>query len=278
MRKKFIILLLMSIFLIGAVSFISAADEIDDVVDVPDENAAVSSEDVAVETPSNENSVNVNEKVTLTISIDWKDNNSPNRPTSITVFVMDGNKKVETVVLSSNNNWSKTVELDKYDVNGNEINYSVSQDRIGSYNNPVISKNDNSFKITNELKEVLSSSSPQNTLKENNSDNGSADNQTQENTSDNNSTENKTVNNNTIINNTVNNNTIINKTIVKNNTSINNTTINNVLLKKPVHKDVPKKDSKDNKNNILRHAGNPILILLVAVIVAGVAYYFYNKR
>lgn len=268
----------MSIFLIGAVSFISAADEIDDVVDVPDENAAVSSEDVAVETPSNENSVNVNEKVTLTISIDWKDNNSPNRPTSITVFVMDGNKKVETVVLSSNNNWSKTVELDKYDVNGNEINYSVSQDRIGSYNNPVISKNDNSFKITNELKEVLSSSSPQNTLKENNSDNGSSDNQTQENTSDNNSTENKTVNNNTIINNTVNNNTIINKTIVKNNTSINNTTINNVLLKKPVHKDVPKKDSKDNKNNILRHAGNPILILLVAVIVAGVAYYFYNKR
>lgn len=274
MKKQFIILLVLSIFMIGAVSFISASDIDDDLVGSGADDVVDTSDDVVVQGTSS----NSNDKVNLTISMKWNDNNGPNRPSSVTVYVKNGDKQVESVVLSSANGWTKTVDVDKYDSSGKQISYSVSADKISMYNDPVVTKNGNSFVITNELKEVLSASNTNNVVKENNSSNTSnATNDTDSNKTDSNSTgtDNKTINNNTINNKTVNNVTINNKTI--NNTNVNNTTVNSVLIKKPPAKEV-KNDTDKQKKNPLKNTGNPILILVVVIIVIAVAYYFYSKR
>ena len=274
MKKQFIILLVLSIFMIGAVSFISASDIDDDLVGSGADDVVDTSDDVVVQGTSS----NSNDKVNLTISMKWNDNNGPNRPSSVTVYVKNGDKQVESVVLSSANGWTKTVAVDKYDSSGKQISYSVSADKISMYKDPVVTKNGNSFVITNELKEVLSASNTNNVVKENNSSNTSnATNDTDSNKTDSNSTgtDNKTINNNTINNKTVNNVTINNKTI--NNTNVNNTTVNSVLIKKPPAKEV-KNDTDKQKKNPLKNTGNPILILVVVIIVIAVAYYFYSKR
>lgn len=274
MKKQFIILLVLSIFMIGAVSFISASDIDDDLVGSGADDVVDTSDDVVVQGTSS----NSNDKVNLKISMKWNDNNGPNRPSSVTVYVKNGDKQVESVVLSSANGWTKTVDVDKYDSSGKQISYSVSADKISMYKDPVVTKNGNSFVITNELKEVLSASNTNNVVKENNSSNTSnATNDTDSNKTDSNSTgtDNKTINNNTINNKTVNNVTINNKTI--NNTNVNNTTVNSVLIKKPPAKEV-KNDTDKQKKNPLKNTGNPILILVVVIIVIAVAYYFYSKR
>ena len=253
MKKQFIILLVLSIFMIGAVSFISASDIDDDLVGSGADDVVDTSDDVVVQGTSS----NSNDKVNLTISMKWNDNNGPNRPSSVTVYVKNGDKQVESVVLSSANGWTKTVDVDKYDSSGKQISYSVSADKISMYKDPVVTKNGNSFVITNELKEVLSASNTNNVVKENNSSN----------------TSNAT--NDTDSNKTVNNVTINNKTI--NNTKVNNTTVNSVLIKKPPAKEV-KNDTDKQKKNPLKNTGNPILILVVVIIVIAVAYYFYSKR
>lgn len=262
MKKQFIILLVLSIFMIGAVSFISASDIDDDLV-------GSGAADVVVQGTSS----NSNDKVNLKISMKWNDNNGPNRPSSVTVYVKNGDKQVESVVLSSANGWTKTVDVDKYDSSGKQISYSVSADKISMYKDPVVTKNGNSFVITNELKEVLSASNTNNVVKENNSSNTSnATNDTDSNKTDSNSTgtDNKTINNKTVNNVTINNKTI-------NNTNVNNTTVNSVLIKKPPAKEV-KNDTDKQKKNPLKNTGNPILILVVVIIVIAVAYYFYSKR
>ena len=276
MKKQFIILFVMSIFLVGAVSFISASDIDDDVVDMGVDDVVDTSNDVVVQDTSGGGSSS--DKVKLTISMKWNDNNSPNRPSSVTVYVKNGDNLVESVVLSRDNGWTKTVDVSKYDSSGKQISYSVSADKISMYKDPVVTKNGNSFVITNELKEVLSASNTNNVVKENNSSNTSnATNDTDSNKTDSNSTgtDNKTINNNTINNKTVNNVTINNKTI--NNTNVNNTTVNSVLIKKPPAKEV-KNDTDKQKKNPLKNTGNPILILVVVIIVIAVAYYFYSKR
>ena len=268
----------MSIFLIGAVSFISA-DDVDDYYssenyysgdDAVDSVQDPVAEDVQTSDTSNDNSQNSNEKVKLTVSVNWKDNNSPNRPTSVTVYIMKDGQKVETVVLSNGNGWNKTVEVNKFDGNGKEVSYSVSADRISGYNDPVVSKNGNEFTVTNELKQV-SLSSPLNTLKENTSN--------VQNVSDdkNSSDEDKTVNNTniTVNNKTINNTTINNKTI--NNTTINKKVINNTVVNNKNINKTPK-DNKDKQKKSLLNTGNPILILVIVIIVVAVAYYFYSKR
>ena len=241
--KKFIILVLMSIFLIGAVGFISAADDFDDVVDSSDDNVKGYVDDSPV---SDDNAGSSNEKVKLTVTMNWKDNGGSNRPTSVTVYVKNGNNTVETVVLSKDNGWSKTIDVDKYDGSGNQISYSVSADKIGSYKEPVVKSNGNEFTITNELSGVLSSSNTD-VVKENNS------------------------------NNSVNNNNLTNITINKN-TNVNNTTVNQVILKKSPNETHKNDTKKQDQKKPLQNTGNPLLILVVAIVIVGVAYYFYSKR
>ena len=277
--KKFIILLVMSIFLIGAVSFISAADDFDVVVDSSDDSVDSYVDDSVDDNHvSNDNAASSNEKVKLTVTMNWKDNGGSNRPTSVTVYVKNGDNTVETVVLSKDNGWSKTIDVNKYDGSGNQISYSVSADKIGSYKNPVVESNGNNFTITNELNGVLSSSN-NDVVKQNNSinngDNGTDNGTDENNTSDDNQTsdDNKTDNGNKT---NVTNNNSTNITINKN-TNVNNTTINQVILKKP--KETPKNDSKkEDQKKPLLNTGNPLLILVVAIIIVGVAYYFYSKR
>ena len=278
--KKFIILVPMSIFLIGAVSFISAADDFDEVVDSSDDYVdSYVDNSVDDNYVSDDNTASSNEKVKLTVALNWKDNGGSNRPTSVTVYVKNGNNTVETVVLSKDNGWSKTIDVDKYDGSGNQISYSVSADKIGSYKNPVVENKGNNFTITNELNGVLSSSNNV-VVKENNStnngDNGTDNGTDENNTSDDNQTSDDNKTDNVKKTDKTTNNNSTNITINKN-TNVNNTTINQVILKKP--KETPKNDSKkEDQKKPLLNTGNPLLILVVAIIIVGVAYYFYSKR
>ena len=238
----------MSIFLIGAVGFISAADDFDDVVDSSDDNVNGYVDDSPV---SDDNTGSSNEKVKLTVTMNWKDNGGSNRPTSVTVYVKNGNNTVETVVLSKDNGWSKTIDVDKYDGSGNQISYSVSADKIGSYKEPVVKSNGNEFTITNELSGVLSSSNTD-VVKDNKTDNGKKTD--------------KTTNNN-----------LTNITINKN-TNVNNTTVNQVILKKSPNETHKNDTKKQDQKKPLQNTGNPLLILVVAIVIVGVAYYFYSKR
>ena len=275
--KKFIILVLMSIFLIGAVGFISAADDFDDVVDSSDDNVKGYVDDSPV---SDDNAGSSNEKVKLTVTMNWKDNGGSNRPTSVTVYVKNGNNTVETVVLSKDNGWSKTIDVDKYDGSGNQISYSVSADKIGSYKEPVVKSNGNEFTITNELSGVLSSSNTD-VVKENNSNN-SVNNGTDNSTDDNNTADdNKTSDDNKTDNgkktDKTTNNNLTNITINKN-TNVNNTTVNQVILKKSPNETHKNDTKKQDQKKPLQNTGNPLLILVVAIVIVGVAYYFYSKR
>ena len=261
--KKYIILLVMSIFLISAVSFISATDNFDDVVDTTTDFDDVdmyvddSVDDTPVSNDNTNGNVKSNEKVKLTVKINWKDNGASNRPNSVTVYVKNGNNIVSTVVLSKDNGWSKTINVDKYDGSGNQISYSVSADKIGNYKEPVVKNNGTSFIITNELG-GSNPSSVSDVIKQDNNNNTSKDTDNGKKTKD-------KINN--VTNNTINNNTKIN----------NNTTVNKIVKKPP--KETPKENAKkqDQKKPLL-NTGNPLLILVVAIVIVGVAYYLYSKR
>lgn len=81
--------------MIGAVGFISATDDFDDVVDSSNDYVDGYVDDSPV---SDDNAGSSNEKVKLTVTMNWKDNGGSNRPTSVTVYVKNGNNTVETVV------------------------------------------------------------------------------------------------------------------------------------------------------------------------------------
>lgn len=268
----------MSIFLIGAVGFISATDDFDDVVDSSNDYVDGYVDDSPV---SDDNAGSSNEKVKLTVTMNWKDNGGSNRPTSVTVYVKNGNNTVETVVLSKDNGWSKTIDVDKYDGSGNQISYSVSADKIGSYKEPVVKSNGSVFTITNELSGGVLSSSNTDVVKENNSNNSvnnGTDNSTDDNgTADENKTseDNKTDNGKKTDKTTNNNSTNI---TINKNTNVNNTTINQVILKKSPNENHKNDTKKQDQKKPLHNTGNPLLILVVAIVIVGVAYYFYSKR
>jgi hypothetical protein len=255
----------MAICLISAISFISAEDFDDNLYSDASDDSDVSTSDDDVDVSDSGDDNNANEKVNLTVKVDWKDTSKSNRPNSITVYIKNGKGTVETVVLSSDDDWTKTVELDKNDAAGKEISYSVSSDQVSGYKDPVVTNQGNVFSITNELKESTTSDSNKN-----------ADNKLSSNDKEKNNT---IVNNKTIINNTkiVNNTKNINKTtIVNNTTNLNNT--NTTVLVKNHFKENPKNDSKNKTQQKLKNTGNPILILVVVIIIVAVAYYFYRKR
>ena len=271
----------MSIFLIGAVGFISAADDFDDVVDSSDDNVKGYVDDSPV---SDDNAGSSNEKVKLTVTMNWKDNGGSNRPTSVTDNIKNGDNTVETVVLSKDNGWSKTIDVDKYDGSGNQISYSVSADKIGSYKEPVVKSNGNEFTITNELSGVLSSSNTD-VVKENNSNNSvnnGTDNSTDDNgtadenkTSEDNKTDNgkktdKTTNNN-LTNITINKNTNVNNTNVGGSGSTTTTLNTNV-------QNEANNTNTDEDKNSLAYTGVADNSALAVMIVLGVIATIYSAK
>ena len=291
MERKYLVLLFMSIVLIGTLGFLSAEDVNDSSTSNVDVLEAVDdSNDVEQSTDTNDgentNYVESTEKVDVMVKMVWEDNNNPKRPKSVNVDIIKDGKVVKSIVLSSENQWAETVNLDKSD------DYSVQVDPIDGYKDPVVSKiSGTEFKITASIKESLSKSNTQNIVQDGENtngkgdtpDNGPAGNNQNNGTDDKPDNNNQNDNNTPIVISTQNNNTNTTNSTGNANVSSNDTnkTPNQIFVKKPVKK-APVQNQKVTKNEtqkkIIRTVGNPIFLLLVALGLVGVGTYLRRRN
>lgn len=69
---------------------------------------------------------------------------------SVTVDLMSGDQKIDSVKLSEDNHWQHTfTDLDQYDENGREISYSVSEVPLDGYTSTITGDMTSGFIITN---------------------------------------------------------------------------------------------------------------------------------
>ena len=98
---------------------------------------------------------NVIETIEISVHKVWDDadNQDGKRPTSVTVRLLADGSEVDSKAITADDNWTIIFEnLPKYkNVNGivTEIAYTLTEDAVTDYNSPVISKNNNSFTVTN---------------------------------------------------------------------------------------------------------------------------------
>ena len=88
----------------------------------------------------------------INVSKEWKDNNNSygTRPNSITIHLLRNGVQYKNVILNGNNNWNSNAEIDKYDSNGREYVYTISEDEIDEYG--LVTYDQNNYKVTNTLK------------------------------------------------------------------------------------------------------------------------------
>lgn len=240
MEKK-LFAILVAVFLIASVSFISAADTSNDIG---------ASHDIKVE-------------------IKWEDNNQTSeRPDSVTVDLIKNGKVVDTKTLNSSNSWSATFNVQ------DDGSYSVKQtNNFSNYSVSTIGDEHNGFMIINTLKSDVLGTSKDN---QENTTNLSAENEEIIIKNDN-TTYNKTItNNNNTDENTTDNTTNTTKGSITNNSVIkkgNNITLTKKDTKIVVseHEDSTKnvKKPKNETKNNLRNTGIPVIILVIAVFVVA---------
>ncbi|MCD7950668.1 MAG: Cna B-type domain-containing protein [Erysipelotrichaceae bacterium] len=97
--------------------------------------------------------------VDITVTKEWDDNDSADRPTGVNVTLYADGEEVETVTLSDENNWTYTFEdLPKY-ADGEEIEYTVGEEAIDGYTSVITGSVSEDFVITNTLEETETSTS-----------------------------------------------------------------------------------------------------------------------
>ncbi len=86
----------------------------------------------------------------ITVSKEWDDRDDENkiRPDSVTVNLMNGEEKVDTIVLSDENEWTYTFTVVKFDTE-KEIQYTVKEEEIKGYTPKVTGDMEKGFVITN---------------------------------------------------------------------------------------------------------------------------------
>ncbi|MBR3139562.1 MAG: Cna B-type domain-containing protein [Methanobrevibacter sp.] len=292
MKYKFLCILLASIFLISAVSVISADDfdgySDDYSGDSIDDSGYGGGNDYTDDTTTQDSNTDStsevkNEKITLTIKGSWDDNKYVNRPSSFVVHIKNGDQVVKTVTLKKEDNWEITADVDKYDSNGKEIKYSLDVEKISGYKTPVVTKTGNTFKIfndivdvkklgsnkgTNDISDSKSVKELQNKINPHKSNVAPA---TQSNSDKNTS---KDLKNNSTKKNITNN---TNKTNNANKTKTNktNVTANNTTAPTIIYIN---NNSNADASNFLKNAGNPILILVIVIIIIGVVVYVRKRN
>ena len=82
----------------------------------------------------------------------WDDNDYENRPESVTVSLLRNGTKVNEMILTQQNNWQGTFDnLPAADAQGNEYEYTVTEEEIIGYTSKVTEPQDNHFVIENTL-------------------------------------------------------------------------------------------------------------------------------
>lgn len=236
MNKKLLTILLVAVFLIASVSFISAADTSDDEISV---------------------------SKNIPVKIKWNDNDqTDHRPSSVTVSLIKDGSVVDTKTLSEENSWSATFNVD------GDGSFSVKQSEISDYSTSTSGSSSSGFVIINKLNaEVLGAAEDDTPLEEN--DTSATDN---ENTNNNAQGENDT--NNTDENNT-DDTTQEENTTGDNGTDDAPVVISQKKETKDIIKETVKKpDKKPEKQKPAQKAktkntGLPIVVLIIAVMVVA---------
>lgn len=309
MNKKLFTILCIAIFLIAAVGFISAADDI---------NEDVNSENDVMKVSSTEDVKLSSDLKNISVKIVWDDiGKSADRPTQVKVKLLKDDVVVDTVVLDEKNSWNATFENQSADGNykvemesdpegynasitgnpdiGFVITNKAADDKLGVSENQTDLKDANDTNVTDDDANTTNVTNDTNVTDDAlnttdvKNDTADDDNVTDDdaNTTDvkNDTADAANVTNNTIVvnntNNTVNNiNNTTNNTIVVNNASGDNSTKDNTV---PVNKTVKKeqKDSKplkkDNVNDRLKKVGIPIALLVLVIIIVVVVTYSRRK-
>ncbi|WP_071856419.1 Cna B-type domain-containing protein, partial [Enterococcus columbae] len=65
------------------------------------------------------------------------------------VYLKDGVHDALTATLTAANNWQHTFKVDKYNAQDQEINYSVTEDQVSGYAEPIIESTTAGFEVTN---------------------------------------------------------------------------------------------------------------------------------
>src|SRR5690625_2230118 len=75
----------------------------------------------------------------------WLDDNSKDRPQSITVNLLTNGKKEQTIELTEKDSWKYSfTDLEQFDENGMEINYTVDEENVDGYEKSI-----DGYNITN---------------------------------------------------------------------------------------------------------------------------------
>ena len=85
--------------------------------------------------------------ISLTVNKKWDDDNNRDgkRPESVTFRLHRGEEVIDSAELNEGNGWSYTFEgLDKYDLDGNEVAYNITEDAVSNYSTKI-----DGYNITN---------------------------------------------------------------------------------------------------------------------------------
>ncbi|WP_218925317.1 MULTISPECIES: Cna B-type domain-containing protein [unclassified Gemella] len=111
-------------------------------------------------------------KTEIPVTKSWEDNNNQDgkRPTEIIVNLLANGNKVEgkTLVLNEANNWKGIfTELDKFDRDGKEITYTITEDKVEGYTTEI-----NGYNITNKYTPEVTQISGEKTWEDGNNQDG----------------------------------------------------------------------------------------------------------
>ncbi|PXW83625.1 LPXTG-motif cell wall-anchored protein, partial [Pseudogracilibacillus auburnensis] len=97
------------------------------------------------------------DKISIDITKGWEDNNSSNRPESITVYLMQNGKLFKEIEVLAKNNWQyKFTDLDAYDENGVAYEYTIEEKEVPGYETKIVG-----FDIINVLTETPMTKDPE---------------------------------------------------------------------------------------------------------------------
>ncbi len=89
---------------------------------------------------------------TIKVSKLWDDKDDFNklRPTSVTINLLANEEPIDTVILDESNEWKyEFKELDVFDEDGNEINYTVTEEIVHEYDTDILGDMENGFVVRN---------------------------------------------------------------------------------------------------------------------------------
>lgn len=239
MNRKLFTVLLVAVFLVASVSFISAADASDD---------------------------GTNSSKTISVKINWNGDSQTDRPASITVNLIKDGKVVDSKKLSADNSWSAKFTVSE------DGSYSVKQvESLSDYSISTSGSVSSGFVITNTLKEgALGSANDENLQADDNNAQNDSDSNEALGTDENNTTE----ENETEEGETDTNTTDENETETTGDDSPITTSPNKEKTEvvKKVEKKVIKKTDKKPKQATktqLRNTGIPVIVLVIVAFAAA---------